>query len=177
MKMSTKLLGRGLEMLFMLLIGIVIISAFVNSFFPDLLMGEKVMKAMEDAYGFNIKKLSMLTRGLLIFVGSISTAIIVYGLWIGTKIARLVGKGEVISEQSAELFVQLKKIILYWGVFNVVQCFGSYQFLMPKMEFKMMVWSLAMMSIGQLLFFIFFASIAAVVVRGARLKKEQDLTV
>jgi hypothetical protein len=140
-------------------------------------MGEKVMKAMEDAYGFNIKKLSMFTRGLLIFLGSISTAIIVYGLWLGTKIARLVGKGEVISEQSATLFVQLKKTILYWGIFNVVQCFGSYQFLMPKMELKMMLWAMVMMSIGQLMIFIFFASIAAVVTRGARLKMEQDLTV
>ena len=177
MKMSTKILGRGLEILFMVLIGVIIVSAVVNSFFPEWFMGEKVMKAMEDAYGFNIKKLSFFYRGVLIFIGSISTAMMVYGLWLGKKIAQLVSQGELISEPSAKLFTQLKKLILYWCVFNLVQMLGTYQFLMPKMEFKMMAWSLMFMSISHLMIFIFVASIASVVKRSARLKTDQDLTV
>lgn len=177
MKLSQKLLGRGLEVLFCLLMVVIVMSAFINSFFPDLLMGEKVLKAMEDAYGFNIKKLSFFTRGVLIFLGSIGTAIIVYGLWVGRKIAQLVARGEIISDPSAKLFIQLKKIVLYWGIFNVVQYLGTYQFLMPKMELKMMLWSMVMMSIGHLMIFIVFASISAVITRSARLKTDQDLTV
>lgn len=177
MKFNSRVLGRFLEVFFVLMMVVVVASAVINSFFPEWFMGEKVMKAMEDAYGFNIKKLSFFCRGLLIFVGTVGTALMVYGLWLGKKIAQLASHGEMISESSAKLFRQLRQLVLGWGIFNVVQCLGTYQFLMPKIEFKMMIWSMVFMSISHLFIFIFVASIAAVIGRSARLKADQDLTV
>ena len=177
MKLDAKFLGRCLEWLFLTLIPVMIIYLLVNHFFPDLLMSEKMTIGIEELYGFNLKKLSITMRAVVFFFGAVSTAFMVYCLWIGARIARLYSNGETLSEGSAALFIQLKAIILYWGLYSVSLQGIIPNVLMPKMPFNMVILGVFFTAISFLLLYIVFAAIAWVITRGARLQKDQDLTV
>ena len=177
MKLNAKFLGRCLEGLFLLLIPVIIIYSIINVFSPGLLIGEKVLTSMEDLYGFNMQKLSLLRHSLFIVVSIIGTAFIVSGFWFGAKIARLFGNREFFTESSAQYFTKLKKMTFFWGLYNVTQMVFCSKIFMPKMPLKLFFISIGMMSLFHLLIFIVFAAIAGVITRGARLQKDQDLTV
>ncbi len=177
MKLNAKFWGKCIEILCMLLIPVVVAMLIINNIFPDLLMGEKVMKAMDDLYGYNPYAFSILQRICLFLIGAVSAAFMVYGLWIGIKIARLSSKGETFSTPSALLFAQLKKMSLYWGLYNMTQITFTYIVLMPKMQKSIMFFGLGMMGLTHLFMYVLFAGIAAVVARAAKLQDDQDLTV
>ncbi len=149
----------------------------INNIFPELLMGEQIMKAVDDLYGFNLRQFSLLQRTGLFFMGAISAAFMIYGLLIAIKIARLCGKGETLTTPSALLFAKLKNISLWWGLYNMAQMTFTYVVLMPKMQKGIMFFSLGMMTLTFILSYSLLAAIAAVVTRGANLQKDQDLTV
>ena len=177
MKIHAKALGRFLEIFFLLLIPTAIIFFLINHFLPGLLVGEKVVTALEELYGFSLNKLSFPMRVGFFLAGSMSNALIVYALWIGSRIARLYSNGQILTEQSVKLFTVLKTIILYMGLYNSILHAFTIIVLMPKMHYNMIMLSLFCIPIFYALIYIFFAAIAAVVVRGARLQDDQDLTV
>ncbi len=177
MKLNVKFLGRCLEGLFLGLIPVMVVYFLINHLFPDLLMGEKMMTGIEELYGFNLKKLSIVMRSLVFFFGAISTAFMIYGLWIGAKIARLYSNGETLSEGSATLFIQLKAMVFCWGLYSVSLQGITSKVLMPKMPFNMVILGVFFTAIFFLLLYIVVAALSAVVTRGARLQKDQDLTV
>lgn len=177
MKINAKIIGRCLETLFLLLIPTMIIVVVINNFFPDMLVGEKIIAATEDLYGFNLNKLSLFSRALFVFVNGISTSFIIYGLLISSKIARLFSNGESFSESSASLFARLKAIVLCWGLFNIVTQIVFSRVYMTKMSLRLMLVSVSFAAIFYMLIFILIAAIAGVIARAARLQKDQDLTV
>lgn len=177
MKFNSKFFGRCLEVVSItFMIGIVVTSV-IGWFFPDLMVSEQSVKLAEEMYGFNMKKLSMLSRLFLYFVSAIGSTIMLYGLWTLRKISHLVIKSEVLTKNGAALFCELKKTILYWMLFNVAYWAIFYTAFMPKMPFKTMLLGGIFSLIGNLVIYGFFALFARIITRTARLQEDQDLTV
>lgn len=177
MKLNTKLLGRSLETLFLVLIPAIILFNIINAFCPGMLVGENIIAAVEELYGFNVQKLSWSGYSLFILISTIGTAFMSYVFWLGAKIARLFSRDEFFTEASAKQLTKLKSVSLWWGIFNITQMACLSKIFMPKIQLKTLLTSWCTISLFHLLFFIVCAALTALVASGARLQKDQDLTV
>jgi hypothetical protein len=177
MKFNIRLVGRCLEILFKGLIIFTVISSVLNVFFPNLFLSEQMIANMENLYGFNITKISILSRVFLYTIGALGTTILLYGFWVASKIAKLMSTRELLSETSVKLFQQLKNILLCWGLYSMFQLAFTYAFFMPKMDLKTKILACIFTGLGNLMFYGILAIITAVIKRAARLKSEQDLTI
>lgn len=177
MKKRSVILSRTLEVFFIVLIIGTIISTLVQWFSPQSFMNAAWVAHVEQTTGFNFYKLTWTQRLPLYVLGAITSAVMLYGLWIGVKIARLIRTTTILSDESVELFAKLKTTAMVFGLLTIVNYVYSILYLMPKMEPKMKLLSFIGTALGQLMIIGFFAAITALIKRGARLRKEQDLTV
>ena len=164
----------------MLLIPVIIIYSIINVLFPDFFADKKTIDAAEALTGFNLQKISLLARSLHALFSAIGTGFIVYGLWVGSRIARLFSNGDVSTEASICLFIKLKTMALYWGLYNIPVQIVFCKIFMPKIQPKMLVFVVASQIFFHLLLFIVFKAIASSITRAsklANLQKEQDLTI
>lgn len=175
--MNKNFWGRCVQVFCILFIAYIVIGKVIGYLFPTLLVSEKTIQMMEEVYGYNILKQSWLQRTGICLLQAIGSALFIYLLTIGIKIAGLFRKNTMYTAAGVSLFIRLKKMILISGTYSLLLGLFGFIILMPKTPVKSTLITMASLTTFYLIGYGVIAAITALVRRNVALQDDQHLII
>lgn len=169
MKSSVKVYARRFEILCKAFIPLVLIVSALVWFFGD--------KLMDSTYGFDLQSFSLMKRCTLFLADFAGDLLVVYGLSICIKIARLFQQSEDFTPLTTALFNRLSKVAAWWGAYRMIWIICFYSIVMPNYPIQLAIFSVGASGLFYLFIFVFLSMLATLVSKASALQGDQDLTV
>ena len=166
--MNIKRYAYLFKMLCMLLIPVVFLSSF-SIFFSD--------NFTNSTYGLQLAHLGVQQKTFLLFVQLIGTGIVIYGLLILINIARNFQYDRIFTKETTNLFIQLKKKIVFLGFYKAIQIVLFFNIASTTFTTPMIAALLSATSIIYFFIFIFLSLLAIIISKAQELQCDHDLTV
>jgi hypothetical protein len=169
MKTSVKVYARRFEILCMVFIPLILIIPAFVWFFGD--------KLMDSTYGIDLKSFSLMKRFALFLADFAGDLLVVYGLCVCIKIARLFQKSEIFTLLTTALFSRLSRLTAWWGAYRMIWIICFYGMVMPNYPIRLAIFSIGASGLFYLFIFVFLSMLATLVSKASVLQGDQDLTV
>lgn len=169
MRIHAKALVRCFEILCKILVPLLFVLNAVTWFCGD--------KLMDSTYGLNIEQFSMHYRFFLFCACSVGTMFAAWHLIVLSQIAQLFQRDEFFSLATVTRFVELKKISVYGGIYNMVYISCFYSIYMSHVPWYVLLLSGLGAGVWYFFLFLLWSVLAILVAKASNLQKDHDLTV
>lgn len=148
--------ARVYEILCMLLIPLVLLAPVLWAFMGNYTFLERIGFAFSETIG-----------GLFIL----------YGLVILIRITRLFQKNEIFTKSTVALFLQLRRISLWWALWNIAFNVFFFSFINTNNSPSILITALGVIVVIYLFMFVWLSIFTALIIKATELQGDQDLTV
>ena len=169
MKASVKVYARRFELLCMAFIPLVLIVPALVWFFGD--------KLMDSTYGLNLQSFSLMKRFALFLADFAGDLLVVYGLCVCIKIARLFQKSEDFTPLTTAFFARLSRVAAWWSVYRMIWIIFFYAMVKPNYPIQLAIFTVGASGLFYLFIVVFLSMLATLVSKASALQGDQDLTV
>jgi len=169
MKAAVKKYARRFEILCMVFIPVVVLVPVLLWFFGD--------KLTDSTYGINLANFSFMQRFAFFLTDFVGDVLVVYGLCLCIKIARLFRKSEVFTPLTTALFARLSRITAWWGIYRMLWIICFHGLVMSSYPLQLTLFAIGASALFYLFIFVFLSMLATLVSSASVLQGDQDLTV